>query len=56
MNCNLRNISVYPSLLRKGESGKILEVEHLTSALTTWEICLCKILRALTDFKESFKC
>lgn len=34
----------------------MLEAEHLTSALITWEISLCKSLRAETDFKESFKC
>lgn len=56
MDCNLRNISVYPSVLRKGKTGKMFEAEHLTSALTTWEISLCESLRAQIDFKESFKC
>lgn len=34
----------------------MLEAEHLTSAVTAWEISLCKSLRAQTDFKESFQC
>lgn len=56
MDNSLRNISVHPSALREGETGKMLEAEHLTSALTPWEISLCKSLRASNDFKESLKC
>lgn len=56
MDSNLNNILVHPHVLRKGETVKMLEAKHLTSAMAAWEICLCQRPRVQNYFKNSFHC